>query len=196
VRAVQILPQSVQSRQLRSKSSCLAFLFLRTISDLSQEGQEGVVNIVVGEISTIARMVLYIYSLDYSDETTTSDNNKLVCNAKLFQAAEFYIIPHLQKLAVTKFETAVSEAYVVDQFLGAIEVIYANPTIDPALRNLVADVCVKQHSTLIAYQGFIDMLSNTPELGKDLTLSFLPAAAKVEQLTKLLLHSKIKNKKV
>jgi hypothetical protein len=128
-------------------------------------------------------MVFYIYSLEYSDETATSDNNKLVCNAKMFEAAEFYIIPHLQKLAAAKFKTAVSETYAVDYFLEAIRVIYANPTIDHTLRNLVAEACVKEHSTLIAHQGFIDVLSDIPELGKDLVLNLLPAAAKADKLS-------------
>lgn len=50
-------------------------------------------------------MLNFLYIEDYNDSLGDASNDgQLLCNTKLYEAAHFYLLPELQKLAIKKFE--------------------------------------------------------------------------------------------
>jgi hypothetical protein len=121
--------------------------------------------------------------LQYDD--TTLSEHYLVCNAKVYEAAEFYVIPSLIKLAVAKFEVAATRQWSSYQFLKVVDYIYDSTLSSyEQLRAIVIQIAVTNQKELLEDEGFTELLSNYAELGKDFTIRLLPVAKKIENLMK------------
>lgn len=162
-----------------------------------QEGKENSVDLVVGDADTISRLLEYLYTFDYS--VTTTDLGPLVCNAKIYEAADFYLIPELKKLAAERFIHAANSFWMSRHFLDGVECVYTHDTLSgdlgKELRNIVLRTIFDHSDELLEpsiTSGSTDktlsgLLLDIPELGRDLTVQYLPpavTAAKLHNLSK------------
>lgn len=117
----------------------------------------------------------FIYTLKYDD--TTSPDGVFLCNAKMYEVADFYIIPSLQKLAITKFQDSATTHWSNEQFLQAVEYIYDSATPQHELpRSIAMQIATDNSKDLLANPAFINMLLNIEKLKRDFTLSLLSKA--------------------
>lgn len=118
---------------------------------LLKEGKENSVDLVTGDADTISRLLNYLYTFDYSD--TDTDIGLLVCNAKIYEAADFYLIPELKKLAAEKFIHAAKSFWMTHHFLKGADWVYTHEPLlgdlGDNLRNIVLNTILRHSDELL-----------------------------------------------
>ncbi|QDS77772.1 hypothetical protein FKW77_005131 [Venturia effusa] len=151
--------------------------------DSFKEGREGRIDIAIGDSAIIGLMINFMYCFDY-DEKSYSEG-LLLANARIHEVAEYYIMPQLKSLAVTKFLLAMEmkDKWKPKDFVGAVTQFYGAPVIDAEVRVSVLTAVIDNHKILANDPDFEKLLSKMPELGKDLTLVMLPSYARLHKAT-------------
>lgn len=128
-------------------------------------------------------MVDFMYCFDYDEKTYSG--GALLANARIHEVAEYYVMPHLKAPAATKFLLAMANKtkWKLTDFLAAVTVFYAAPKTDATVRCSVISAVVDNHEILVADPAFKQLLSKTPELGKDLALSTLTGYGRLHKAT-------------
>lgn len=85
-----------------------------------QEGKENSVDRIIED----PRIIELPFTFDYHD--TGTKLAPLVCIAKIYEAAEFYVIPKLKKLAQQNFYAAAISFWMTRPFLDGIGWVYAH----------------------------------------------------------------------
>lgn len=120
-------------------------------------------------------MVDFIYTLDYDD---TPDDNRLLCNTKIYEAADYYLLPHLAELAVENFKKAISEHWSMDHFRKALQYIYTGVAFpNTVLQALLIKTAVIHAKEVTPDPAFTAMLIELPALSRDFTVNLLSANA-------------------
>jgi len=110
----------------------------KQISELTfaQEGCENLVNLSIGDSTTISTLLNYLYTTTYSSQAEDS----LITDVNVYLAADFYDIPILKQLAAGRFES----------LLEAVDAIYTDtPSSDRTLWDPVLNTIVAHAPDLI-----------------------------------------------
>lgn len=103
-------------------------------TDRNEEAQTGIIEMPEDEPIALAALIQYLYTCDYSLDTTGRDG-ALLAHAKVYGIADKYCLPSLKQLAISKFIAATnalgdhhssdSNSLKLD-FLNALEYLYAS----------------------------------------------------------------------
>lgn len=129
-------------------------------------------------------MIDYIYTSTYED--TNFSEGTLTCHAKMFEVADFYTIPDLKCIALTNLKAAILKLWPVQEFITAIRFIYANLSHEESIKSYIITCLIQDSALLLDDLAFGQVLSDVPELGKDLTLEMLPSARRAILLDRML----------
>ncbi|KAK5727354.1 hypothetical protein LTR15_003248 [Elasticomyces elasticus] len=118
-----------------------------------KEAKDGIYHCKDKETSVVAAMLHYMYHLDYNEEGDVNGQAStppIIFNVHVHMAADYYQIPALAKLAISKFEKRAQEEWASDDFAQAAALIYAEAADkDHQLRNAVNSVAAKHAKELI-----------------------------------------------
>ncbi|KAI1736307.1 BTB/POZ protein [Xylaria scruposa] len=124
------------------------------------------------EADVVKAMLQFMYSFDYNGPDNVST---LLFDAKVYSAADRYLMPHLKDHAKDKFKAAINvvwepDTFPVDLAVVTQEVYGSTPNTDRGLRDLVVSSC---HGSLVAiskHQDFRAILDDTWGFAGDLVL--------------------------
>jgi hypothetical protein len=131
----------------------------------------------VGDKTTIAALITFKYTLEHHD--TRIKEGPLLCSIKIYEAADFYVIPHLVKLAFKALKKSLRDHWSCEDFLQCLEYVYSNDFSYSELRDIVIKGGLRHSDELASSQQLTEMLSRKPELAKDFAFSMLPKVAKL-----------------
>lgn len=134
---------------------------------LGWQGNENLLNLTIGDSSTISILLNYLYTLEYENKNEAI----LVSHVNMYVAADFYDTPVLKMLAAKEFKACLSYT---SPFLNAIETVFNNvPSIDCILRDHVLDFVMEHARQLLLVDGnakstaFTELMDRVPELGRE-----------------------------
>ncbi|QDS69894.1 hypothetical protein FKW77_000821 [Venturia effusa] len=149
------------------------------------EGNEGVVELTIGDATTIGFLLNFLYTMSYVDDIKAK--SCLITDVNLYIAADFYAIETLKSVAAAGFQKHLTGGlWKTDSFPKALELIY-NDTFpeDRRLRDVALAVLLDNASELIKFNSTVPteltrVIESLPELSKDIAIQSL---AQVQTLT-------------
>jgi hypothetical protein len=136
----------------------------------------------------IAKLLDYLYTIEYDDISLVETGvNSLELNAKIYVAADFYLITSLKKVAQAKFKRRVTELCgqskptdELSELPAIMEYIYQNTVDkgDPGLRETAVKVIVLHAEKLFALdeslkEGLQNLMEKSGAFGRDFNIAVL-----------------------
>ena len=153
----------------------------------TQEGNIGQVDLEIGDSAIIAKLLDYLYTFEYDDTSLVKTGvSSLWLNAKLYAAADFYVISSLKKATLAKFEQNVTKlcsqsesTQELSELPAIIEFIYEN-TVDEGgsgLRETAVKIIVRNATKLFdrddGYKGLQNIMEKSGTFGRDFGIAML-----------------------
>jgi len=160
---------------------------LLTSNSSTQEGNTGQIDLEIGDSAIIAKLLDYVYMFEYDDTSLVKTGvSSLWLNAKLYAAADFYVIPSLKRTTQAKFEQSMIKLcsqFKSTQELGELpaimEFIYEN-TVDEGgsgLRETAVKIIVLHATKLFdrdeGFKGLQNIMEKTGAFGRDFGIALL-----------------------
>ncbi|KAK4961878.1 hypothetical protein LTR10_002371 [Elasticomyces elasticus] len=118
-----------------------------------KEAKDGIYSCKDKEPSVVEAMLHFMYHFDYSEEGSVNGQESIppiVFDVQVHMAADYYQVPSLAKLAVSKFEKRAQEEWASESFAQAAALIYAEAgDKDHQLRDTVVSVALNHSDKLI-----------------------------------------------
>ncbi|KAI1127660.1 BTB/POZ protein [Nemania abortiva] len=123
-------------------------------------------------VDIVKAMLRFMYSFDYNGPDHVS---ALLFDAKVYSAADRYLMPHLKDHAKGKFNAAIDVKWNTAEHLGDLEsvikeVYSSTPHTDRGLRDLVVSSCHGRLATISKHESFRTILDETFGFAGDLVL--------------------------
>lgn len=100
---------------------------------------------------------------------TYVDGNNLVKHARVYFAAEFFMIDNLKQLALERFKSKLGPDWVCDELVACIREIYKNTTeSETGLRRAVVEAAHKSGPELWQKKEFRDLVSEGGDFAVDM----------------------------
>ncbi|KAF2422110.1 hypothetical protein EJ08DRAFT_682833 [Tothia fuscella] len=176
-------------------------------ADTFKEGREGYVTVEEDDPEILRDLLHYLYSLKYkypiridpvSKESTEGEETETVTkievkadldhgdisyHVKMYAAADFYAVDSLKVSAKEAFEFVLLKQWEGDSFGQALHMLYTTtPPEDRGLRDSAAKLCADKFEILKDKEDFKKAMSNTGELGLDISTMLLKKVNGYEDL--------------
>ncbi|KAI0545865.1 BTB/POZ domain-containing protein [Xylaria curta] len=124
------------------------------------------------EVDVVKAMLRFMYSFDYNGPDNVST---LLFDAKVYSAADRYLIPRLQAHAKDKFKAEIDDIWKATELPADLavviqEVYSSTPSTDRGLRDLVVSSCHGRLAAISKYQEFRTVLDETFGFAGDLVI--------------------------
>ncbi|EFR02047.1 BTB/POZ domain-containing protein [Nannizzia gypsea CBS 118893] len=128
----------------------------RPAANDSQETAKNVIDLSKDDPYTIKAMVRFIYETDYDGSGSNRGRiSPMLFNARMYEVAERYSIPHLKERAKGKFTDAVHTYWDMDDFSPAIiEVYTSTPSTNRGLRDIISQTAFQHIGSLLHKDDF------------------------------------------
>ncbi|KAI1264943.1 BTB/POZ protein [Xylariaceae sp. FL1019] len=124
------------------------------------------------EADVVRAMLRFMYHFDY---TRPDDISAMLFDAKVYSAADMFLIPHLKEHSKQKFKTTMDSQWSKAGFPGDLacvikQVYCTTPETDRGLRDLVVACCCNNLRTFAANEGFRPILDDIIGFAADLVV--------------------------
>ncbi|KAI0160508.1 BTB/POZ protein [Xylariaceae sp. FL1272] len=126
------------------------------------------------EADVVGAMLRFMYHFDY---TRPDDISAMLFDAKVYSAADMFLLPHLKEHSKAKFKTTMDSQWNNAGFPGDLacvtkHVYCSTPETDRGLRDLVVTCCHQNLKTFSDNEGFRPMLDDVVGFAADLVVHY------------------------